>query len=558
MTPRFFIRHVVLVLTLIACLASSYTPALASSPEEGTPSIVHVIKFYLDPALVPDIQVAKTVLSKYVGDMNSILAKNTNRSFLFDPETGIILTATKPQTDSAQKPLPTDNFEIWVHAVRSSGNTSYGGYAGVDSSGAGVLAGLHWASLYDPGNLSSSQVQDYLLQLNNMLHEFAHIFKAGIGEYYNLMHITDTTGVAPLLNIDINDSADPFWSDKPDYMTDPLLWLVNVSSRAEFLQKVRYSNLTAASITGGYRNGVPSFTQFLVQVLDKNGAPVESANVKVWNVNGLSPHASQLLFDAWTDENGQITLDWGGTQRPHNTANFLRLVKIYKDGKAFAQPQYVSIFDMDAALLVSHAASFVLTFHEGSVKVEKEQVITSTSTYDGYIVESRERSNKGKKLNSKSKILIVGDDKRNKQYLSILSFDTSSLPDNAVITSVVLKVKFAGKTGTLPFRSHKGLYADIQTAYFASSIKLQKSDFKSKADANLAVQFDPAPTNGWYSGVLRPSSFASLDLTSSTQFRLRFKRDDDNDKVADFIKFYSGNAPNANDRPQLIVQYFTP
>jgi hypothetical protein len=42
-----------------------------------------------------------------------------------------------------------------------------------------------------------------------------------------------------------------------------------------------------------------------------------------------------------------------------------------------------------------------------------------------------------------------------------------------------------------------------------------------------------------------------------TQIRLRFKLDDNNNNVANFLSLYSGNAGAAN-RPQLIVEYYVP
>jgi hypothetical protein len=558
MASNFFLRHLVITLIVITCVVSTYTPALAASSREETPSEVHIIKFFLDPALVPDMNVAKVVLAKYVADMNVALAKNTNRSIVFDPETGIILTTTKPQTDSAWPPLPTENFEIWVYAVPSTIQTSYGGYAGVDISGAGVLAGFHWVRLYNPDKLTAGQVNDYSLQLNNLLHEFAHVFYAGIGEYYNLTDVTDTTGFAPFLNINIDDPADPFWSNKRDFLVDPLLKVIPAASRTEYLGKARFSSLTAAIINGPYRNGIQSFTQFTVQMLDSSGQPMEAANVKVWNLVGLFPNSSQLVFDGMTDATGQVIVDWGGNQPSHNASNFLRLIKIYKDGVSVAQPKYISIFDMDKSLLVSQSASFVVTFNEDMAGIEKEQTILSTGAYDGYILESGETTNKGGTMKAQSPTLFVGDDNLNRQYLSILSFDTSTLPDDAIITSVELKMKYAGKAGTLPFSTLRGLYADIQGTYFGSLVNLQITDFRASAAGILAAKFTSTPTNGWYSAELDPSSFAYFDLTDTTQFRLHFKLDDNNNKSADYLKFHSGTASNQNNRPQLIIHFILP
>jgi hypothetical protein len=52
----------------------------------------HVFNFFLDPQLVTDVNLAKESLEKYIDDLNFVLAKNTNRHLLFDPETGVIVT----------------------------------------------------------------------------------------------------------------------------------------------------------------------------------------------------------------------------------------------------------------------------------------------------------------------------------------------------------------------------------------------------------------------------------------------------------------------------------
>src|SRR6185503_12185102 len=77
---------------------------------------------------------------------------------------------------------------------------------------------------------------------------------------------------------------------------------------------------------------------------------------------------------------------------------------------------------------------------------ELEMTVT-TSTFasngsqDGWILESFETSGVGGTKNNIATTVRVGDDAANKQYRAILSFDTSSLPDNAIITSATLKFK---------------------------------------------------------------------------------------------------------------------
>ncbi len=354
-----------LVIASILFIVSTAAPARAASTTDTVPTQYHHFKFYLDPALLTDMGFAQAVLPKYVADMNTVLAKNTSLQLVFDPDTDIIPAPTKPETDSATPPLPTEGFDIWAYAVASNYSTSYGGFASVDASGAGVLAGLYWTRLYDPDQLTTAAAaQDYVIQVDNMLHELAHVFGGGIGEYYSLSHVTDTTQAAPLLNIEVTSPGDPYWSDKQDFLGDPLLELNRPASRSQYLAAARYSDLTAAILNGDYRNGVPSFNQFTVQVVDAGGQAVPGAEVKVWNVSGRYPNPSTLLYDVTTDGNGQAMLAWGGTGSAHTATNLLRLIKVYVGGVPYSPARYVSIFDADIAQLVHGQSSLVVTLQK--------------------------------------------------------------------------------------------------------------------------------------------------------------------------------------------------
>src|SRR5215213_5257451 len=371
MAPKLFLKIKFFVLILALCAAAIPTPAQASSSsgQNGKEQSVikeHVIKFYLDPVLVPDMNFAKDVLAKYVDDMNFILQKNTDRRLLFDPKSGIVLTSTQPHSDWASPPLPVEEFEIWAYAVHTNYSVSYGGYAGIDLSGAGVLAGLKWTRLYDPGQLAAARVSDYWTQVNNMLHELAHVFGAGYGEYYGLASIQDTTAVAPLLNINVYDPNDSFWSDKPDFKTDPLLWnpaqgnlLGQSPGREALLNFVQYSRLTAAIISGNYRNSVPTvdLSQISIKIVDASGLPLDGADVKVWSVAGGYPYQSQLLTSGVTDLAGELKFAWGGAANPHNSYDFLRLIKVFKDGYT-SSAAYISIYDTDIIRLVDASPVF--------------------------------------------------------------------------------------------------------------------------------------------------------------------------------------------------------
>jgi hypothetical protein len=69
MAPKFFPGITIFVLILSLCLAAIPAPVLAASSEnqnrEQSGIKQHVFKFYLDPALVPNMDFAKAVLPKY-------------------------------------------------------------------------------------------------------------------------------------------------------------------------------------------------------------------------------------------------------------------------------------------------------------------------------------------------------------------------------------------------------------------------------------------------------------------------------------------------------------
>jgi arabinogalactan oligomer / maltooligosaccharide transport system substrate-binding protein len=183
--------------------------------------------------------------------------------------------------------------------------------------------------------------------------------------------------------------------------------------------------------------------------------------------------------------------------------------------------------------------------------------LRSAGTYDGWILESSETSNNGGTMNVAQTTFQLGDDAIDKQYRAILSFNTGGLPDDAVITKLTLKIKQQSQVCTNPFTTHNGLRVDIRNPYFGTLTGLQVSDFQAAASRNLVGTFGNTPTNGWYSVNLSATAFQWVNRTGTTQFRLRFGLDDNNDNGADFMKFFSGNA-TAADRPMLIINYHAP
>ena len=67
----------------------------------------------------------------------------------------------------------------------------------------------------------------------------------------------------------------------------------------------------------------------------------------------------------------------------------------------------------------------------------------SVAAADGWVLESGETTNIGGTMNAGTPAFNLGDDATRKQYRDILSFNTSALPDNAVITGATPQIEKA-------------------------------------------------------------------------------------------------------------------
>lgn len=199
-----------------------------------------------------------------------------------------------------------------------------------------------------------------------------------------------------------------------------------------------------------------------------------------------------------------------------------------------------------------------LTDRDEPVDVTAPRMIfRSAAGRDGWILESGENSSHGGTLNTTAKI-VVGDGATDKQYRSILSFNTSGLPNNATIIRVELKIRLSATTGTDPFTTHGQLLADINEGSFGEDA-LEISDFEAPASHLNAGHFGLIPGSAsWYRIVLGATSYQYIHLAGITQFRLYFATDDDDDATADLLKFFPGDAVVSSNRPQFVVEYVLP
>lgn len=186
--------------------------------------------------------------------------------------------------------------------------------------------------------------------------------------------------------------------------------------------------------------------------------------------------------------------------------------------------------------------------------------LTSIATEDGRVLESSETSSSGGSTNSADatvEALRTGDDASDRQFKSVLSFDTSGIPDGATIVSATLRLRRGSLTGGNPFSTHGNLFVDIKGGNgFSGSVTLQTGDFQVAPDAAQVATMSAANANGDVSsGVLNANGRGFINKTGRTQFRVYFSLDDNDNATADYIGWFSGNDATAANRPTLEVTY---
>jgi hypothetical protein len=192
-----------------------------------------------------------------------------------------------------------------------------------------------------------------------------------------------------------------------------------------------------------------------------------------------------------------------------------------------------------------------------SITKVKSTIFTSQPAFDGWVLESGENTDAGGSLDKGATTFFVGDDQNNQQYRGILSFNTSSLPNNAVILLVQLKIMQQGIVGSDPFLTHGDLLAEIRNGTFNDKAILQANDFSAAPTPGSVLETFKELAPSWVGIELQDANLALVNKIGATQFRLSFRQDDNDDLEADIVKFYSGNSVSSS-RPQLIVTYYIP
>ncbi len=132
-------------------------------------------------------------------------------------------------------------------------------------------------------------------------------------------------------------------------------------------------------------------------------------------------------------------------------------------------------------------------------------------------------------------------------YRTVLSFDTSSLPDNAIIETAKLRIYRKSLTGSI-----EGINVDIINGHFGAESGLERSDYNAAASSSDIGSMDVPGSNNSYSEVNLPAgAFTHINRTGKTQFRL--KSTNTANYSSDALEIYGGE--DSSYAPQLIISY---
>ena len=185
--------------------------------------------------------------------------------------------------------------------------------------------------------------------------------------------------------------------------------------------------------------------------------------------------------------------------------------------------------------------------------------IKSNPTLDGWVLESAQNSGVGGTINSADRLMRAGDDEQNRQYQSIISFNTSVLPDDAVIVSAMVKVRMGTFVGQNPLNWTTGLLFDIRRGPFNGNAALEVADFQAPPTSYSEAWFNKYGIYNWLNATVTSASgggdFVDINRRGVTQMRLRFAKETNNNNVAEYRTFFSGNSVY---KPVMWITYYVP
>lgn len=178
----------------------------------------------------------------------------------------------------------------------------------------------------------------------------------------------------------------------------------------------------------------------------------------------------------------------------------------------------------------------------------------SVAAEDGWIQESGEDTSVGRTASAGGATLNVGDDTFDRQFVIILSFDTTSIPDSATLLNATLELTRAGTVGQDPFARLGPLSVDLQNGTYGSAA-LEASDFQALAGAAGVVSILNQGGTGVVFSADLTGGLGQVNKGGRTQVRLRFSTPDNDDNLNNIAVFFSSNNSSAVTHPRLIITF---
>ena len=181
--------------------------------------------------------------------------------------------------------------------------------------------------------------------------------------------------------------------------------------------------------------------------------------------------------------------------------------------------------------------------------------LASDAPFDGGITESQLDPGTGGLATSISHNAQIGDTGLNMQELAVISFDTSAIPADAVISGAMIQLTLVNTRGE---QDGLGMVVTDLAAPAFGERELEASDFEAAADIVGATVPTVAPENIYdaFRLHLTLDALETLNRDGLTQFRVRYENPTDGDEISDGILISMGEYGDSHPwTPNLIISW---
>ena len=295
---------------------------------------------------------------------------------------------------------------------------------------------------------------------------------------------------------------------------------------------------------------VPYFGAASALAVDDWVASANAVSTATMSVNGLDPNFVESTdFDAnglnAFDVNGtaQIRVSFENTTNDTNDAN--------DDWMSFYSGDYISDDSKRPKLIVTYLTTRTPTVELDSIAVDDGRVWAEQNvTWQGTGVNNTDDDNAA---------LRIGDFSDDYSLRFVLSFDTSSLPDDCTILSAKLKLTRGYADFALdPFVWGGGCHIDVNSPAIGDTNSLEASDWEAVSSASQVAQIlaDPGEDLPVESTDFGAAGLNAISKTAKTQLKVYLTEENySNTNTTDVVCFYSGDYSVADWRPKLIIKY---